>query len=324
MQSNNHQQTLRELYPPIEPYETGFLKVSEIHTIYWETSGNAAGKPVVFLHGGPGGGTSGDDRRFFDPSVYRIVLLDQRGSGKSTPIACLEENDTWSLVSDVEKLRKHLNIEKWLVFGGSWGSTLALSYAQKYPQNVKGLILRGIFLLRRTELQWFYQEGASNIFPDIWESYLEPIPESERGDLIGAYYRRLTGTDAEEQMRCAKAWSKWECATSKLYIDPEHIKKAEEDKWAVAFARIECHYFINKGFFDSDGYLLQNVDKIKHLPCVIVQGRYDVVCPAQSAWDLKKQWPDAEFHMVPDAGHSAKEKSITARLVEAADKFREL
>ncbi|TPX61496.1 prolyl aminopeptidase [Powellomyces hirtus] len=318
-------QTLRKPYPPIEPYESGHLKVSDIHSIYWEVSGNPEGKPVVYLHGGPGGGTSAEDRRYFDPAVYKIVVFDQRGAGKSTPHACLEDNNTWALVSDIEALRAHLKIDKWIVFGGSWGSTLALSYAETHPTAVKALCLRGIFMLRASELTWFYQNGASHLFPDIWDNdYLPPIPESERDNLMAAYYRRLTGSNTEEQLRCAKAWSKWECATSKLYLDPENIKKAEEDKWAVAFARIECHYFVNKGFFDCDDWILKNLGKIKHLPCVIVQGRYDVVCPARSAWDLKKRWPEAELHIVADAGHSAKEPGITAKLVEAMDKFRDL
>ncbi|RKO90039.1 Alpha/Beta hydrolase protein, partial [Blyttiomyces helicus] len=260
--------TLRELYPAIEPHQTGMLEVSPIHTIYWEVSGNPTGKPVVYLHGGPGGGTSGDDRRYFDPEVYRIVLLDQRGAGKSIPHANLEDNTTWSLVSDIEKLRTHLAIDKWVVFGGSWGSTLALAYAQTHPEAVKGLILRGIFMLRDSELKWFYQEGAHNIFPDVWDSYDDAIPKEERGDFISAYYKRLTGTDEAEKLRVARAWSKWECATSRLFVDPAMVAKAEADEWAVAFARIEAHYFINKGFFDSPEYLLENVHKIKHIPCM--------------------------------------------------------
>ncbi|KAJ3144346.1 hypothetical protein HDU89_008565 [Geranomyces variabilis] len=315
---------LRQPYPVIEPFDQGNLKVSDLHTIYWEVSGNPCGKPVVYLHGGPGGGTSGDDRRFFDPAVYKIVVFDQRGSGKSTPHACLEDNTTWALINDIETLRNHLKIEKWVVFGGSWGSTLALAYSEMHPEVVKALCLRGIFMLRESELKWFYQDGASHIFPDIWDSYLEPIPVAERGNLMQAYHRRLTGDNQDEQIRCAKAWSKWECATAKLYMSPENIAKAEADEWAVAFARIECHYFVNKGFFDRDDWILHNLHKIKHLPCVIVQGRYDVVCPARSAWDLKKNWPSAELHIIDDAGHSATEPSIKAALVEAMDKFRHL
>ncbi|KAI8896069.1 Alpha/Beta hydrolase protein [Globomyces pollinis-pini] len=312
------------LYPELEPYNTFFHKVSEIHSLYVEESGNPNGKPVVFLHGGPGGGTSGLDRRYFNPDLYRIVLFDQRGAGLSTPTACLEENDTWSLVSDIESIRKRLNIDKWIVFGGSWGSTLSLAYAQTHPSVVKGLILRGIFMLRPSELKWFYQEGAHNIFPDYWDGYLAPIPVEERGDLIAAYHKRLTSSDPAIQLEAAKAWSTWECATSKLNPNEEMISKASEDKWSLAFARIECHYFFNKGFFSSDSFLLENMHKIRHIPGVIVQGRYDVVCPAISAWDVKKEWPEATLHITPNSGHSATEKETTELLVAAADKFSTL
>lgn len=287
-----------------------------------QESGNPNGIPVLFIHGGPGGGTSDNDRRYFSPTHYRIILFDQRGAGKSTPSACLDKNDTWFLVGDIEKLRNYLNVDKFVLFGGSWGSCLAIAYAQTYPDRVKAMILRGIFTLRSSELHWFYQEGASFIFPDYWEGFLEPIPVEERGNLMQAYYNRLTGEDDEERIRCAKAWSKWECATCKLFVDPVQVAKAEEDAiWSNAFARIEAHYFVNKGFFASDSQLLDNVDKIRHIPAVIVQGRYDCVCPAKTAWDMHKAWPEAEFHMVADAGHSAKENGITKRLVEAADKF---
>ncbi|KAJ3186157.1 hypothetical protein HDU85_007596 [Gaertneriomyces sp. JEL0708] len=320
------QQPLRTPYPPIEPYQTGHLEVSSIHKVHFEQSGNPDGKPVIFLHGGPGGGTSGTDRLFFDPKVYRIILMDQRGSGKSTPHACLDENTTWDLVSDIEKLRNHLQIPKWVVFGGSWGSTLSLTYAITHPTSVKALILRGIFLLRESELRFFYQDGASHLFPDMWDGYLEPIPQEERGDLMKAYHKRLTGSNEQERTKCAKAWSTWECATSRLFIDPVGVAKASQDEWSLAFARIECHYFVNKGFFECDGWILkkENIDKIRHIPTYIVQGRYDVVCPARSAWDLKKAFPEAHLDIVPDAGHSAKEAGITAKLVEAADKFRDL
>jgi len=312
----------RELYPPIEPYEHSTLKVSDIHTLYYEQSGNPQGKPVVVLHGGPGGGCDGWYRQFFDPKAYRIVLFDQRGSGKSTPHANLEHNTTWDLVEDIEKIRLHLKIDKWVVFGGSWGSTLALAYAETHPQVVKALILRGIFTLRRKELIWFYQEGANFMFPDVWEHYLEPIPEVERGDLMSAYHRRLTGTNEEEKKKAARAWTKWEMATSRLYVDPNYIAKAEEDEFSVAFARIECHYFVNGGFFKYDGQLIQEANKIAHIPGVIVQGRYDMVCPAFTAWDLSKNWPNAELLIVPDAGHSMKEPGILSHLVEACDKFK--
>lgn len=319
-----HESSTTLLYPKIEPYDTGFLQVSDIHSVYYEQSGNSNGNPVIFLHGGPGGGTSGDDRRYFDPASYRIILMDQRGSGKSKPSACLEDNNTWALVEDIEKLRKHLNIEKWVVFGGSWGSTLSLAYSETYPKCVKALILRGIFMLRDSEIKWFYQDGASHIYPDFWDGYLEPIPLKERNNMIEAYYKRLTGDNEDEKLRCAKSWSKWENSTSKLFVDEEMIKKSDDDFWSLAFARIECHYFVNKGFFKSPTQLLDNVDKIRNIPGVIVQGRYDCVCPATSAWDLHKKWPEAELHIIPDAGHSAKEYNITKKLIEACDKFKNL
>ncbi|KAJ1534134.1 hypothetical protein HK096_004266, partial [Nowakowskiella sp. JEL0078] len=262
--------------------------------------------------------------QYFDPEFYRIIIFDQRGAGKSTPHACLDENDTWSLVSDIEKLRLHLGIDKWVVFGGSWGSTLALVYAITHPNCVKALILRGIFTLRKSEIDWFYQQGASNLFPDFWDAYLAPIPATERHDMVAAYYKVLTGSNDAEKIRAAKAWSRWECATSRLIVDPVMIEKAESDEWAVAFARIECHYFVNHGFFESDGWLLENAHKIKNIPGVIVQGRYDVVCPAKSAWDLHKVWQNAELHIIPDAGHSAKEDGIKKQLIIATEKFKTL
>jgi len=312
------------LYPEIEPFDTGFLKVSDIHNVYYEQSGNPNGNPVIYLHGGPGGGTHTNDRRYFDPKKYRIVLMDQRGCGKSTPPACLEQNTTWDLVSDIEKLREHLKIDKWVVFGGSWGSTLSLTYSETHPDRVKALILRGIFLLRDSEIHWFYQDGASHLFPDYWDGYLEPIPENERDNLVKAYYKRLTSDNEKEKLRCAKAWTRWEEATSKLYIDQKKIDMSEDLKFAAAFARIECHYFINKGFFDTPNYLLDNVDKIRNIPGVIVQGRYDCVCPATSAWALHKKWPEADLQIIPDCGHSANEYGITGKLVAAADKFKNL
>ncbi|KAJ3099709.1 hypothetical protein HK100_004846, partial [Physocladia obscura] len=310
------------LYPPIDAYETGFLKVSELHTLYYEQSGNPNGKPVIFSKGGPGGGISPSDRQYFDPSVYRLVAFDQRGSGKSMPPAELTENNTWALVSDIEMLREKLNIDKWVVFGGSWGSTLSLSYAITHPSRVKALILRGIFILRESELKWFYQDGASHIFPDAFDLYKAPIPENERHDYISAYYKRLISPDPAVRREAGKAWSTWEMATSKLFVDAEMIKHAQDDTWADQFARIECHFFINKGFFEKDGWILENVDKIQHIPTVIVQvynetpclGRYDVVCPATTAWELHKKLPDAEFHFVADSGHSAKEPGTTKLL----------
>jgi proline iminopeptidase len=312
---------MRELYPAIAPYDTGMLSVSDLHTIYYEQAGNPDGKPVVFLHGGPGGGTIPVYRQYFDPSRWRIILFDQRGAGKSTPHAELRENTTWDLVGDIETLRSHLDIDRWVVFGGSWGSTLALTYAQTHPDRCLGLILRGIFLLRRKEILWFYQEGASWIFPDAWESYLAPISEDERHDLVSAYYKRLTSDDLEIRKLAAKAWSVWEASTSRLQIDPDLQSRFEEDEFAEAFARIECHYFMNRGFFEEDDHLLRNCDRIRHLPTVIVQGRYDVVCPMASAWDLHKALPNAEFIVVPDAGHSMQEPGILSALVDATDRF---
>ncbi|MFO0635423.1 MAG: prolyl aminopeptidase [Nannocystaceae bacterium] len=312
----------RSFYPEIEPYETGMLQVSDIHSIYYEQSGNPRGKPVVFLHGGPGGGTDPKQRRFFDPSVYRIVLFDQRGCGKSRPHAELTDNTTWHLVADMEALRERLGIDKWQVFGGSWGSTLALAYAQKHPDRVSELVLRGIFMLRHKELAWFYQEGASALFPDAWEKYLAAIPAAEHGDLIAAYHRRLTSPDPAVQLAAARAWSVWEASTSFLYPSDDFIAHAGEDAFATAFARIECHYFTHGGFFETEEQLLRDVGRIRHLPAVIVQGRYDVVCPMMSAWDLHRAWPEAQFEVVPDAGHSAYEPGIVHALVQATDRYR--
>lgn len=312
----------RGFYPDIEPFDSGMLPVSDLHTIYYEQSGNPQGKPVVFIHGGPGGGTDPKQRRFFDPSVYRIVLFDQRGCGKSTPHASLVDNTTWHLVADMEALREHLKIAKWQVFGGSWGSTLGLAYAQKHPDRTSELVLRGIFLLRPSELRWFYQDGASALFPDAWEKYEAAIPEAERGDFIAAYHKRLTASDPAVQLAAARAWSVWEASTSFLYMSEEFISHAAEDNFATAFARIECHYFVNKGFLETEDQLLRDVPKIRDIPAVIVQGRYDVVCPATSAWDLHRAWPEARIEIVPDAGHSAYEPGIVHALVEATDGFR--
>lgn len=315
---------MKNFFPEIEPFKKEFLKVSELHTLYVEQCGNPQGRPVIFLHGGPGGGISTDHRRFFDPQHYRIVLYDQRGSGKSTPAAELQENDTWNLVADIEKIRTHLDINNWIVFGGSWGSTLALAYAETHPEKVKGLILRGIFLCRPSEIEWFYQKGASEIFPDIWESYAEHIPAEERNDFVKAYYKRLTDPHLEVRLAAAKIWSKWEAATSRLFIDTDAIDDFDDPTYALQFARIECHYFTNNSFFKTNNWLIENVDKIKHIPCVIVQGRYDVVCPARSAWDLHKQWPEADLKIIPDAGHSVSEPGIKAALIEATEKFKNL
>jgi proline iminopeptidase len=312
---------MRQPYPAIAPYATGLLPVSDLHTIYYEECGNPQGKPVVFLHGGPGGGLIPLYRQMFDPARYRIVLFDQRGCGQSTPHAELRQNTTWDLVNDIEQLRSHLGIECWVVFGGSWGSTLALAYAQTHPDRCLGLILRGIFLLRRQEIRWFYQEGASYIFPDAWEAYLELIPVEERHDLVRAYYQRLTSDDPQVRATAARAWSIWEASTSKLRIDPDLQNQFGESTFAAAFARIECHYFIHGGFFESDDQLLQNCDRVRHIPTVIVQGRYDVVCPMRSAWDLHRAFPEAELIVVSEAGHSMTEPGILTALLDASDRF---
>jgi len=312
------------LYPSIRPYRTGRLRVSGVHELYFEESGNPKGKPVVFLHGGPGGGTDPKMRRFFNPRRYRIVLFDQRGCGKSTPHASLVDNTTWDLVADIEKLREHLGVDRWQVFGGSWGSTLALAYAQRHPRRVTELVLRGIFLLRRSELEWFYQssEGAASLFPDQWEKFVATIPESERYDMMRAYYRRLTSSDRRERNAAARIWSLWEAATSHLRANASDLAKFEKPAIAAAFARIECHYFVNGGFLDSDDQLLRDAALIRRIPCVIVQGRYDVVCPIKTAWDLHLAWPEADFRVAADAGHSAFEPGNTRELIAATDRFR--
>jgi len=312
----------RTLYPEIEPYDTGFLQVSPLHRVYYEQCGNPKGKPVVFVHGGPGAGCNAKSRRFFDPRHYRIVLFDQRGCGRSTPHAELTDNTTWQLVADMETLCAHLGIGRWQVFGGSWGSTLSLAYAETHPERVSELVLRGIFLLRRWELEWFYQKGADAIYPDAWEAYLAAIPAVEHGDLMGAYYRRLTSPDKAVQLAAAKAWSVWEGSTSYLAQSEDYIASTGADDFALQFARIECHYFVHGGFFERDDQLLQNVHKLKNIPAVIVQGRYDVVCPIRSAWDLHRAWPEADLRIVGDAGHSAFEAGIMHELVSATDRFR--
>ncbi|SDM09237.1 proline iminopeptidase [Modicisalibacter muralis] len=316
------QDTRRELYPEIEPFNSGMLKVSERHTLYYEQCGNPDGKPVVFLHGGPGSGANPKCRRFFDPATYRIILFDQRGCGRSTPHAELVDNTTWHLVADIERLREHLGVERWQVFGGSWGSTLALAYAQTHPHRVTELVLRGIFMLRRRELEWFYQQGCNALYPDAWETYLSVIPEAERGDLMSAYYRRLTGDDKVARAEAARAWSVWEASSSFLLPNQSHIDANAGDEFALAFARIECHYFVHGGFLEHDDQLLRNVERIRNIPAVIVQGRYDVVCPLRSAWDLHRAWPQADLQIIPDAGHSAFEPGITHALIEATDRFR--
>jgi proline iminopeptidase len=292
-----------KLYPAIEPYDSGFIKKG-IHEIYYEQSGNPKGKPAIFLHGGPGGGAGGFSRRFFNPKKYRIVLFDQRGCGKSKPHACLEDNTTWHLVEDIESIREQLDIEKWLVFGGSWGSTLALAYAQSHPQCISELVLRGIFMLREKELQWFYQYGASEIYPEAWQGFLKEIPKDE-----------------EKKLSAAKAWSKWEASTSFINHNPEAVKESINSQFALAFALIENHYFVNKGFLENENQLLDNIEKIRHIPAVIIQGRYDVVCPPTTAYELHQRWPEAELKIAPFSGHSAFEEEITHLLIEATNKF---
>eukprot|EP00850_Spirogloea_muscicola_P015904 SM000125S26109 [mRNA] locus=s125:310146:313405:- [translate_table: standard] len=329
--------TRLELYPAIDPYRSGFLDVSDVHSLYWEESGNPTGHPVIFLHGGPGAGTTPSNRRFFDPDFYRIVLLDQRGAGKSKPHACLVENTTWHLVDDIEKLRVHLCIDRWQVFGGSWGSTLALTYCETHPEHVVAVILRGIFMVRKKELDWFYQGGASFVYPDgtqmccvsncspAWEQYRDAIPKDEHGDFVTAYNKRLMNEgEPDEQMAAARAWTGWEMATSYLVPNEDSLKRGEDDHFALAFARIENHYFHNRGFFSSDSFLLDNVNKVQHLPAIIIQGRYDMVCPFITAWELHKAWPEAKFRVVKDAGHSANEPGITAELVAANEELKTL
>ena len=313
---------MRTLYPEIEPFDSGFLNVDARHRMYYEQCGNPQGKPVVILHGGPGAGCGAKIRRFHDPRAYRIILLDQRGAGRSTPHADLVDNTTWSLVADIEKLREHLGIDRWQVFGGSWGSTLALAYAEKHPECVSELVMRGIFLLRRWELEWFYQEGCSRLFPDAWEKYLEPIPEVERGDIISAYHRRLTSADESVRLEAAQAWSIWEASTSFMLQDEDFINSHNDAHFALSFARIENHYFVNGGFFEVEGQLLRDAHKLKGIPGVIVHGRYDVVCPIANAWDLHKVWPEAKLMISPTSGHSAFEAENASALIEATDSYR--
>lgn len=317
---------LNSFYPEIQPYKTEFLKVSDIHTLYVEQSGNPKGRPVIFLHGGPGGGTNPDHRRFFDPDHYRIILFDQRGSGQSTPAAELKENTTWDLVSDIEKIRTHLGISDWIVFGGSWGSTLALAYAETHPQKVKGLILRGIFLCRPSEIKWFYQFGASEIFPDIWKSYENHIDIDDRHDYVSAYYKKLTDENPNVRLAAAKVWSKWEAATSRLFIDAYSVDEFEDPTYALQFARIECHYFMNNAFFKTDNWLIENLTELKNIPIAIVQGRYDVVCPMRSAWDLHEGLNALnikhKLKIIQDSGHAAGEPGIKSTLVDLANEFQ--
>ena len=312
------------LYPPCVPYNMDFLNRDE-HKIYYEECGNPNGKPAVFLHGCPGGGGSVNVRRFFNPDVYRIIVFDQRGCGRSLPHGCLENNTTWDLVEDIESLKRFLDIEKWLVFGGSWGSTLSLAYAQKYPESVSELVLRGIFMLRQKELDWFYQYGASKIFPEAWEEFLIPIDESDRNNLMEAYHKIFLGNDESKKLDAAIAWSRWEASTSTLSYKPELVSSFADPKFALAFALIENHYFINKGFLDSENQLIrkESIDKIRHIPAKIIQGRYDIVCPMETAWELSRNWSEADLIVAPSSGHSAFEKEITHELIKATKEFAE-
>ena len=308
------------LYPKIKPYDSGFLNDDQ-HQVYFEQCGNPDGKPAIFLHGGPGGGGSEDVRRFFNPDLYRIIVFDQRGCGRSKPHGCLENNTTWHLVSDIENLREKLGIEKWLVFGGSWGSTLSLAYAQAHPKSVSELVLRGIFLLRKEELHWFYQDGASRIFPEAWSGFLDIIDEEKRNNLMSSYNEIFKSDDKEKRLKAAIAWSKWEAATSSLAYKPSLVEEFSNPEFALAFALIENHYFVNKGWFKTENQIIDNIDIIRSIPAVIVQGRYDVVCPMKTAWELSEAWPEAELIVAPASGHTAFEKEITHALISATDKF---
>ena len=309
------------LFPPIEPFNSGFME-RDGHQIYYEQCGNPNGKPAVFLHGGPGGGGSTAVRRFFDPKKYHIVIFDQRGCGRSKPHGCLEKNTTWDLVEDIEALKNMLRIENWLVFGGSWGSTLSLAYSQTYPASVSEMVLRGIFMLRKKELDWFYQEGASNIFPEAWEKFLEPIDENQRDDLMSAYHKIFKSDNEEKKLAAAIAWSRWEGSTSSLGYNPDMADSFSNPHFALAFALIENHYFVNKGFLEHENQLIESgIDIIRNIPTTIVQGRYDIVCPMTTAWELSKNWPEAKLIVAPSSGHTAFEKEITHELIKATNGY---
>ena len=309
------------LYPPIEPFNSGYME-RDGHQIYYEQCGNPNGKPAVFLHGGPGGGGSIAVRRFFNPEKYNIVIFDQRGCGRSMPHGCLENNTTWDLVDDIEALKNMLDIETWLVFGGSWGSTLSLAYSQTYPTSVSEMVLRGIFMLRKKELDWFYQEGASKIFPEAWEKFLEPIDVNQHDNLMSAYHKIFTSDDEDKKLSAAIAWSVWEGSTSSLSYNPEMANSFSDPKFALAFALIENHYFVNKGFLEHENQLIETgIDIIRHIPTTIVQGRYDIVCPMTTAWELSKNWPEAKLIVAPSSGHTAFEKEITHELIKATNGY---
>ncbi|MDB2488988.1 prolyl aminopeptidase [Gammaproteobacteria bacterium] len=312
---------LLSLFPPLEPFNFGFME-KDNHRIYYEQCGNPDGKPAVFLHGGPGGGGSTQVRRFFDPDKYHVVIFDQRGCGRSLPHGCLENNTTWDLVEDIENLKVKLGIKQWLVFGGSWGSTLALAYSQTYPDSVSEMVLRGIFMLRKKELDWFYQYGASNIFPEAWQKFIEPIEHNERDDLMAAYHKIFLSNNEEKKLNAAIAWSRWEGSTSSLSYNPDMANSFSDPKFALAFALIENHYFVNKGFLDHENQLIESgINIIRDIPTVIVQGRYDIVCPISTAWELSQNWPEAELIVAPSSGHTAFELEITHELIKATNTF---
>ena len=318
----NKRKIRRHLYPRHPAHKTGRLRVSDIHEVYWEESGNPNGVPVIALHGGPGGGSSPEMRRFFDPATYRIFLMDQRGCGRSTPHSELTDNTTWTLIEDIEKLREHAGVDKWVVFGGSWGSTLSLAYGVTHPERTLGLILRGIFMVTKAEIQWFYQSGASRLYPDSYDRYIAPIPEGERSDLLNAFHKRLIGTDKNARLEAARAWANWEGETLSINGPTTRPPRFNEDAFVDAFARIECHYFVNRGFFPTDTWLLEQcAEKLANIPGVIVHGRFDVVTPLSTAWALAKVWKAAKLNIVPDAGHSSMEPGIVDRLIAATDDF---
>ena len=308
------------MYPAIEPYDSGMLDVGDGHHVYWELCGTPGAKPAVLLHGGPGVGLSPEHRRLFDPARYQVMLFDQRGCGRSTPNASLEANTTWDLVDDIERLRVIAGVDRWSVFGGSWGSTLALAYAERHPDRVTDMVLRGIFTVRREEIAWYYQEGASWLYPDLWESFLAPIPAEERSDLVAAYRRRLVADDPAVRLEAARAWSLWEGQTITLLPNPALREVFAQDEYALAFARIENHYFVHDAFLEP-GQLLRDASRLRHIPAVIVQGRYDLATPMRTAWDLHRAWPEADFQVVADAGHAFDEPGILHRLIEATDRF---
>ena len=312
---------LLSLFPPLEPFNFGFME-KDNHRIYYEQCGNPDGKPAVFLHGGPGGGGSTQVRRFFDPDKYHVVIFDQRGCGRSLPHGCLENNTTWDLVEDIENLKVKLGIKQWLVFGGSWGSTLALAYSQTHPDSVSEMVLRGIFMLRKKELDWFYQYGASNIFPEAWQKFIEPIEQNERDDLMAAYHKIFLSNNEEKKLNAAIAWSRWEGSTSSLSYNPDMANSFSDPKFALAFALIENHYFVNKGFLEHENQLIESgINIIRDIPTVIVQGRYDIVCPISTAWELSQNWPEAELIVAPSSGHTAFELEITHELIKATNTF---